>query len=458
MAENEFDVADLPRRARSAARASTSVWAPRDGCPWRSLALALLLVAGPARALAASPAPTETATTVVVTGATLIDGTGREPLTDATIVMRAGKISAVTPGSGAAPVGAERIDARGKWIVPGLIDMHVHYHAGWMDALFLRHGITTVRDVGSGLDSILELREDSRQSGVARPRLFACGPLIDGRSPRHGRGISVSVTTVDEARAAARRLLDGGVDCLKVYEQLTPPLVEAIVREAEPARVPVTAHLRDTTALAAIELGVRGLEHALGFDPCDEPLAREVAARVVERGVYVVPTLMILEQIARFRSPELETIPFIGDIPAGRRRYWRAAAAGATDERIDYAARRLACIKPFVRQVQRAGGLVVAGSDTSNPYVVPGASLHRELELLVEAGLAPGEALAAATRTAAAFLGQTRALGTVEVGKAADLVVLGADPARSIGAIRQVDLVIRDGRVVWTATGQGSGR
>ena len=100
-------------------------------------------------------------------------------------------------------------------------------------------------------------------------------------------------------------------------------------------------------------------------------------------------------------------------------------------------------------RLQRAGGRVVAGSDTSNPYVVPGASLHRELELLVEAGLSPSEALAAATRTAAAFLGQARQLGTLEVDKIADLVVLDADPVASIGALRQIDPVIRDGRVVW---------
>jgi imidazolonepropionase-like amidohydrolase len=216
-----------------------------------------------------SSAPTAAgngAGTIVVSGGTLVDGTGREPLPGATIVVRDGRVAEVTAGGVASlRAGTEGIDTRGKWIVPGLIDVHVHYHPGWMDALFLRHGVTTVRDVGSGLDSILELREDSRAPGVARPRIFACGPLIDGPSPRHGTGISVSVQTVAEARAVARRLLDRGVDCLKIYEQLTPPLVEAVVREAEATRVPVTAHLREPTALQALEMGVRGLEHAFGF-------------------------------------------------------------------------------------------------------------------------------------------------------------------------------------------------
>jgi len=385
-----------------------------------------------------------------VSGGTLVDGTGREPLHGATIVLRDGRVAEVTAGGVASlPAGTEGIDARGKWIVPGLIDMHVHYHPGWMDALFLRHGVTTVRDVGSGLDSILELREDSRAPGVPRPRIFACGPLIDGPSPRHGRGISVSVQTVAEARAVARRLLDRGVDCLKIYEQLTPPLVEAIVREAHGTSIPVTAHLRDSTALQALEIGVRGLEHAFGFEACDEIVAAQVVRRVVERGAYVVPTLAITEQISRFGSPEQQTMALLDEIPAARRRHWRATATAASPARTAGATRRLGCLKVFVARLQRAGGHVVAGSDTSNPYVVPGASLHRELELLVEAGLSPSEALAAATRTAAAFLGQARTLGTLEVGKTADLVVLGADPLASIAAIRRIEVVIRDGRVVW---------
>jgi imidazolonepropionase-like amidohydrolase len=416
---------------------------------------AVAVVALTVTALIALPsnAPTaarEGAGALVVSGGTLVDGTGREPLAGATIVVRDGRVAEVTAG-GVAPLraGADGIDARGKWIVPGLIDMHVHYQPGWMDALFLRHGVTTARDVGSGLDSILALREQSRASGFVGPRIFACGPLIDGPWPRHGTGISLSVQTVAEGRAAARRLLDRGVDCLKIYEQLPPPLVEAVVREAEGTRVLVTAHLRDTTALQALEIGVRGLEHAFGFEACDETVAAQVVRRVVDRGAYVVPTLAITEQISRFGSPEQETMALLTEIPEARRLYWRRAVAATSPDRKASAARRLGCIKAFVARLQRAGGQVVAGSDTSNPYVIPGASLHRELELLVEAGLSPREALAAATRTAAEFLGQAQTLGTLEVGKTADLVVLGADPIASIAAIRQVEVVIRDGRVVW---------
>lgn len=330
-----------------------------------ALALLAIVVVG-----VPSSAPTATHTgpgTIVVSGGTLIDGTVREPIPNAMVVVRDGLVTAVIRGGGAAVAsGPNVLDTRGKWIVPGLIDMHVHYQPGWMDPLFLRHGITTVRDVGSGLDSILMLREDNRHPGIARPRLFACGPLIDGPFPRHGTGISVSVQTVTEARAAVRRLIDRGVDCVKVYEQ--------------------------------------------------------------------------------------EMMPLLGEVPPGRLLYWRRAASATSAHRKAGVTRRLGCLKRFVATLEGAGGNVVAGSDTSNPYVIPGASLHRELELLAEAGLSPRQALAAATRTAAAFLGQAQTLGTVEVGKRADLVVLGADPMTSIRAVRHLEIVVRDGRVVWRRT------
>lgn len=147
---------------------------------------------------------------MVITGGTLFDGTGRAPLPDAKIVIRDGKIvSVTTAGTGVAPARGQLLDARGTWIVPGLVDMHVHY-SNWMGPPFLRHGVTTVRDVGSSLDRILELRRQSRAGDATGPRIFACGPLIDGPSPRHGPDISVSITTDEEARDTARRLLASG--------------------------------------------------------------------------------------------------------------------------------------------------------------------------------------------------------------------------------------------------------
>ena len=196
----------------------------------RGLALAALALGAAALAEAG-----ETAASLVIVGGTVIDGTGRPPLPDGVIVVRDGKFVSVTSaGTGSVPTAARRIDAVGKWIIPGLIDMHVHYHE-WMDEPFLRHGVTTVRDVGANLERILTLRRESRADDSRKPRIFACGPLIDGPLPRHGPWISESVATEEEARDVARRLLARGVDCLKVYEQLTPPLVRAVAQEAQRA-------------------------------------------------------------------------------------------------------------------------------------------------------------------------------------------------------------------------------
>ena len=187
---------------------------------------AAAVVALTAATLIALPSSAPTAAgngagTVLVSGGTLVDGTGREPLPDATIVVRDGRVAEVTAGGVArGPAGTERIDARGKWIVPGLIDMHVHYHPGWMDALFLRQRVTTVRD---GQRAQLSRAARGQPSpGVARPTL-ACGPLVDGPSPRHGAGVSVSVRTVAEARVAGGARSRRGLP--EDLRQLTPPLV-----------------------------------------------------------------------------------------------------------------------------------------------------------------------------------------------------------------------------------------
>jgi imidazolonepropionase-like amidohydrolase len=410
---------------------------------------ALTLIAVVLLLLAPLPGRATADDALVVLGGTLIDGTGGAPRPATAIIIRGGVIREVTTGEASIPADAHRIEARQAWIIPGLIDMHVHYEAWWMDDLFVRHGITTVRDVGANLDQILGLRRESREPGSPHPRLFACGPLLDGPVPRHGAFISHVVTTPEGAREVVRGLVARQVDCLKVYEQLTPPLVRAIAEEAKLAGIPVTAHLRDTPATVALEAGVRGLEHALGFPVCDERSEAEVARLVVERGAYLVPTLALHERLALLRSPEIHLTPLLSAAPEGRRIRWSGMAARASAERTDAVAWRLACLKRFLAGLAPAvRPRVAAGRDTPNPFVVPGFSLHRELELLVDSGFSPMEALLAATRTAAEFLGGAGALGTVEPGKAADLVVLASDPLASITAIRDVELVIRAGRVV----------
>jgi imidazolonepropionase-like amidohydrolase len=390
---------------------------------------------------------------VVVQGGQVFDGTGGDPMPNGIIVIEGARIKAIGPSHDVAiPPGARLIDARGKSVIPGLIDAHVHYQ-DWMEPLFLSHGVTTVRDVGNNLEMILTRRQWSQKTGAKHPRLFACGPLIDGPNPRWGAGISRAVSTSDEARTVARELLERGVDCLKAYEQLTPTQLRALVQEATPHSVPVTAHLGKATAAEAMTLGIRALEHASGINYLTatgeelQALARQVASI----RVFLVPTLVVHEQLSRLLSPEVRRDPLLRHLPPQQFEWWEApyGVGRWTDAHSARNRDILARKRAWLGEVAKAGGRIVAGSDTPNPYVLPGSGLQRELELLVAAGLTPLQAITAATQTAAELLGQEDRLGSLRVGKVADLVILGGNPAEDIRQVREVERVLRDGQVVW---------
>jgi imidazolonepropionase-like amidohydrolase len=390
---------------------------------------------------------------VVIHAGRVIDGTGRSPLTEATIVITGEKITAIDGTERLeVPTGATIIDARGKTVIPGLIDMHVHYQE-WMDRLFLRHGVTTVRDVGNNLEAILTQRQWSQQPGAVRPRLFACGPLIDGPQPFWGPWISRSVTTVDEAHQTARELVERKVDCLKAYVKLTPPQLHALVDVASAHGVPVTAHVQATTAKEAIALGVKSLEHASGVNylsVTDEEL-HALASLITTKGVFVVPTLVVNEQLSRLLTPDIRQEPLLQHVPSHFFGWWEApyGVGQWTEAHSTRCQRILSRQQAFIRMLATTNGRIVAGSDTPNPYVLPGAGLLRELELLVASGLTPAQAIAAATQVAADLLGQEAHLGTLTPGKIADLVILDGNPLEDIGQIRRVEMALRDGRIVW---------
>jgi imidazolonepropionase-like amidohydrolase len=323
-----------------------------------------------------------------------------------------------------------------------------------MQPLFLQHGVTTVRDVGSHLDVILIHRRRSQKPGQQRPRLFACGPIIDGLNSSGPAWNTRKVATADEARAVARELLARQVDCLKVAAQLTPPQVQTIVEEAAPYGVPVTAQVGTTNAVEAVALGVTGLERTLGVDR-REATTQELQAQarlLATKGVVVVPTLVLNEQLSRLLEPDLRQDARLQPVPSALFDWWDAPfgvgqwTEARSAEQRGLLSRKKARLAEFVR----ANGRVVAGSATPYPpYILPGAGLQRELELLVEAGLTPLQAISAATKVAAEFLGQDAHLGTLEVGKLADLVILGGNPLTDIRQVRQVEIVLRDGQTVW---------
>jgi len=415
----------------------------------RILTFGVLLVLLTSTAAAQPPTPT-----LVIRNGTLIDGTGRPPVEGTTIFVSGDRITRVATGEVTLPAGVRVIDATGLTILPGLMDMHIH-HRPWMWPLFLQFGVTTIRDAGSDPDTILRDRERERRGELAAPRIFACGPLLDGDPPVWGtawRG-SVALTSVDQARAAAQRLLDRGVDCIKVYARLPSALMRAIVEMATARDVPVTGHVGAVSARDAAEMGVRSIEHASGIIFPMPPEVQELLVRVfVERGTFMVATMLVGENFANLPTIGNTRYPFLSLVPPDETRGWLNwrndfRLRDATDEAFARLRARVAAKAEFIQAFHRAGGKVVAGTDTPNPFVVPGVSLHQELERLVAAGLSPMDAILSATSVAAALLRRAD-LGTVEEGKLADLVLVSGNPASDITATRNIRVVIKGGAVV----------
>ena len=373
----------------------------------------------------------------------------------ATVFISGDRITRVATGDAALPAGVRVIDAAGLSVLPGLMDMHIH-HRAWMWPLFLQFGVTTVRDVGSDPDLILRDRERERRGELAGPRIFACGPLLDGVPPVWGtawRG-SVALASGDQALAAAQRLLDRGVDCLKVYARLPSALMRAIVEMAVARDVPVTGHVGTVSARDAAEIGVRSIEHASGITFPMPPEVQELLVRVfVERGTFLVATMLVDENFANLPTIGNARYPLLSLVPPDETRGWLNwrndfRLQDATDEAFARRRARVAAKAAFIQAFHRAGGKVVAGSDTPNPFVVPGASLHQELERLVAAGLSPMDAILSATSIAAALLRRSD-LGAVEEGKLADLVLVFGNPVSDITATRNIRAVIKGGVVVY---------
>jgi imidazolonepropionase-like amidohydrolase len=465
--------------------------------PAALLALAVLLTA-------CTPSPSAT---LAITGVTLIDGTGRGPRGPVTVLVDGERIAAVGPAAEVVvPAGAEVVDGAGRFLIPGLWDAHVHlaYDPDEPFApedrlpMYLAYGVVGVRDMGSDPERIAALEAAVASGEVPGPAIVSPGPYLDGPQPE--RSAVVPVATAEEARAAARRLMSGGADFLKVQAGLSRDAYFAILEEASALGVPVYGHVPDAlTAAEVARAGQRSTEHLSPALPSDgaiffscsareEELRRELAAidaareagdadreelrertRALQRalldsydeekavalfatlraeGVRVVPTLVWSRSYSP-PDPELPDELALGVLPPAERKRWQEiweryfdtadADTLELNARLDLASRDLA------GDLHHAGVTLLAGSDSTFGFVLPGDSLHRELELLVAAGLSPEEAIVAATRSVAEVLGRLGDAGTVEAGKVADLLLLDADPLADVRNTRGIRAVVRGG-------------
>lgn len=401
-----------------------------------------------------------------LTGATLVDGTGSPPLRDAVVVVRDGRIVAAGPaGQVRVPAGLPRVDVTDKTIIPGLWDTHVHYTQGEWLAAALASGVTTARDAANEIEWITAVRDAVQGGGALGPRMVLAG-VIDGGE--HPLGV-ITASTPDEARAGVRRYHAAGFPQIKIYESLPPALVPVIAEEAHRLGMKVTGHVpTGMTTADFVRAGVDGVNH-LNFivsamrTPAGEGRPASFDARSAEaqaaiqlfreRGIAVEPTLARSEQ----RSRPLDSA-YVAYEPGTARAPWELREAlntvGAPAQVGPRAIASLRRVSGVVAELHRAGIPVLLGSD----LVVPGHTIHRELELAVQAGLTPMEAIRAATEGAARAFGMEGDAGTVQAGKRADLVVLNGDPLQDISATRRVHLVITGGRAfepagLWRAAG-----
>jgi imidazolonepropionase-like amidohydrolase len=436
----------------------------------RALALALAAALATAReSRAQSPAQS-----LALTHVTVIDMTGGPPQADMTVVTSDGRIRSVGPGSNAhVPAGARVVDATGKFVIPGLWDMHVHL-AQWPESallLLVAHGVTGVRDMGSDLTAVRRAREGV-VSGATRvgPRIVAAGGILDGMG--HSSEERINVATAADGRRLVDSLAAAGADFIKVYEFLARDVFRAIAAEAKVKGLPFAGHVpRDVGAIGAADAGQHSVEHLSGvplpcsgsmrwlgrtpglrgmMPPCGDDRARdEVFEHFRRADSWVTPTLVSLRGVARAIDAAALT-------PAAepRMKYVTADVLAHWHQQIakwpklvpsDYRRTVAELYTRVATAAHEARVSFLVGSDLGNTLVFPGSSTHDEIELLVRAGLTPMEGLQAATAGPARYLHASDTLGTIGVGKVADMVVLDANPLEDIANIRRVNAVVRAG-------------
>jgi len=437
---------------------------------------------------------------LVIKHVKVIDATGRGPEPNMTVIVDGDRIVAVSPSRRThIPRKAVVVDGTGKFLIPGLWDMHVHgasdARAPWSHLLFLANGVVGVRDM-SGPPDAHAWRATNSSSEDPSPTIYLGSPIIDGPNPAWPD--SIVVTNESQGRDVVEQQRERGADFIKVYSRLSRDAYFAIADEAKKCGIPFEGHVPESvTAAEASDAGQKSIEHLTRVaDACskeeksidsemqrqeslfrtsgatmaqkidsgksiirlnlrvvesfDEDTAKALFALFVKNRTWQCPTLTLLR--AQIDDPLIANDPRLKYLSREVRAKWdagyyknvppepRAALVKLSKLQFDESER-------LVGLMYRAGVPILAGTDAMNPQCFPGFGIHDELALLVDAGLSPLAALQAATRNAAEFMGQLDRRGTIEVGKTADLVLLDKDPLADIHNTRSIQAVVLSGKL-----------
>lgn len=429
---------------------------------------------------------------LAITHVTVIDATGAPAKRDMTVVIVGGNIAAIgRTGRANIPAGSHVIDATGKFLIPALWDMHVHFFdAERTLKLFVANGVLGVRDLGGPIDDVMKWRAEAAANKIISPRIVTAGRILDGDPPSSRPEYTDVVRNAEEARTAIRRLKSRGVDLIKVYDALSRESYFAIVDEAKKLDLPFGGHTPSSiSTIEASAAGQRTIEH-LGkiLEDSSGDTAKVDAAqaekipsndyfafttrlgRVYDATLGTYSPKKAAEIFTHFRKNKTWQVPtlvtkygrtFIDDLdakgdprskylPAPDVTYWKPKVGFFSRYRtqiyIDAQRRYFAREMQLVGDMNRASVGILAGTDCTAAYVIPGFSLHDELALYVDAGLTPLQALQTATRNPAQYLGELEREGTIEKGKRANLILLDRDPLANIRNTMSINAVIHNGR------------
>jgi imidazolonepropionase-like amidohydrolase len=382
--------------------------------------------------------------TIVISGARLIDGRGGPPIENSVVVIEGDRIVSAGPRGSVRPPAGETVDASGLTLLPGLIDAHYHRGNVKLPNIFLNNGVTSVRDPGAWNQSY----DPVKQLGVPIPRLFLTGPHLD-MAPAAYPANSILVNDPEEARAVVHRFVDEGATALKVYFRLPLASIRAVCEAAHQRNVPVTAHLEIVRADDAIEAGLDGIEHVTSLgtaiaDPMEAERFRQAVTadnKARNEGRYQLWSKIDFEspRVGRLIDLMARRGVFLSPNLAVFER--RAGERGATEMH----AKACENMRRFTGMASKAGVRVVVGSHSNVPYAETGWAYHREMELMVESGIAPMQVIVGATLDNAKFFRAGARIGSIEPGKLADLILIEGDVLRDITAIRRIRSVMLNG-------------